>query len=1037
MLSACIANEPALMSAAVDDPLFEALSEGVCVLDAERKIVRYNKRFLDIAGLPAGLLKPGEGLAGALAWLTEHGEFATPAQREDVIARFRAAAIEPFTYRRERRDGTFYEIRGRPVPGGGIVVVAEDMTERRRAETAVRASDARMRQAFAQASVAINICDADGRYLEANDAFCRMMGYSLAELRELSFETVTHPDDLALDKGFHFDSFSGDEACHVFEKRYIRKDGATIWAKLSVTMIRDDEGWPTNTIAIVEDITAQKRAIEARRESEALLTRALESVNEGFALFDASGRLAVMNRHYSGYFPDGDGFVRLGMTFEEITRAGIARGAYRLPPGTGAEDFLRQRIATRERGEATVFQTSEGRWLRAHDYRTPDGSVVALRSDVTELMRRTQALAESEERFRSLANNLPGVVFTVEMDPGSGQRRLTYLGDTLPAALHIDRDAARRGDIGLVHSMPPEDAQAYLAAMEKSARDMAPFSIDVRFVGDGAAPPQWTRIAATPRRLANGVVRWDGIGLDVTELTERTRALRESESLFRTLANNLPGIVFAFEFNRERNERRVTYVSDAVQTVLGIERDKVLRSELRLLDFMVPEDRERWRAALIESAAHMTPIAQDVRFAVPGRALRWTRLHFTPRPLGDGWARWDGIVLDITEQRAAEEQLRQRFKMESLGQLTGGIAHDFNNLLTVMVGSAELLQDAVEDAPEDTRQLVKNIMMAGAQGADLTRRLLAFARRQPLKPETLDVNRLITDIAPLLERALGGGIEVAIEPAASRCGAHVDRSQLENAILNLVTNARDAMPPGGGRVAISTALVSPDEAEAARIGVFAAGDYVRISIADQGGGMSPEVIARATEPFFTTKPEGKGTGLGLSMVYGFVRQSGGAMTIDSAPGRGTTIHLYLPRIVEEVAGAGRRGRSSGAPGGHETILVVEDDAPVRDTLSRMLVNLGYRVTGAANGQEALCALKARDDIDLLFTGLAMPGGLDGRALAEAAVRQRPRLRVLYTSGNSEASPDGRGAPDTETPLLEKPFTLDELARSVRRALGSA
>jgi CheY-like chemotaxis protein len=201
--------------------------------------------------------------------------------------------------------------------------------------------------------------------------------------------------------------------------------------------------------------------------------------------------------------------------------------------------------------------------------------------------------------------------------------------------------------------------------------------------------------------------------------------------------------------------------------------------------------------------------------------------------------------------------------------------------------------------------------------------------------------------------------------------------------------------------------------------------------------MAPDVIARATEPFFTTKPEGKGTGLGLSMVYGFVRQSGGAMAIDSAPDKGTVVHLYLPRIAEEAALAGTRIRALGAAGGNETVLVVEDEAPVRDTLSRMLGNLGYRVAGAANGQEALSALSARDDIDLLFTGLAMPGGLDGRALAAAAVQRRPKLRVLYTSGNSHQSSDSPAPLDPETPLLEKPFTLDELARSVRRALTAA
>ena len=900
-MSARIANEPAaFMSAPVDDPLFEALSEGVCVVDAERQVVRYNRRFLEVTGVPDDVLKPGERLAGALAWLSLHGEFASPAQREDIVAKYRAAGTEPFSYRRERRDGTFFEMRGRPLAEGGFILVAEDLTERRRAESALRASDARMRQAFAQATVAINICDADGRYLEANDAFCRMVGYSLAELRELSFETITHPDDLSPEKTLTADSFADDTETQVFEKRYVHRNGATIWAKLSVSLIRDEEGWPTNTIAIIEDVTAQKRAIEARRESETVLSRALEGMNEGFAIFGPDGKLAVMNRHFVEYFPNNGDWVRLGITFEEMVRGGIASGHFKLRPGE-EENFLRERLATRARGEPSVFQTSQGRWIRAHDQSMPDGSYICTRTDVTTLMESTQALRDSEERFRSLANNLPGVVFTVELDPKSGQRRLTYLGDRLPTALGIDREAALRGEIGLVHAMPPEDARAYLAAMEKSAHELMPMAIDVRFIRGPSQ--QWTRIAATPRRLANGVVRWDGIGLD------------------------------------------------------------------------------------------------------------------------------------ITEQRAAEEKLRQGFKMDALGQLTGGIAHDFNNVLTVMLGSAELLQDSVADASEDTRELVRNVLMAGAQGADLTRRLLAFARRQPLKPETLDVNRLMADLAPLLERALGSRIQVTLEPAASRCSAHVDRSQLENAILNLATNARDAMP-NGGRVAIATALIALDAAEAARINGIGAGDYVRISVADQGSGMTPDVIARATEPFFTTKPEGKGTGLGLSMVYGFVRQSGGAMAIDSAPGTGTTVHLYLPRIAEEQAMAGTRARTQAAPGGHETILVVEDEAPVRDTLSRMLGNLGYRVTGAANGQEALSALSARDDIDLLFTGLAMPGGIDGRALAAAAVKQRPRLRVLYTSGNSHHSPDSPAPLDADTPLLEKPFTLDELARSVRRALST-
>ncbi|MGD9617304.1 MAG: ATP-binding protein [Alphaproteobacteria bacterium] len=390
---------------------------------------------------------------------------------------------------------------------------------------------------------------------------------------------------------------------------------------------------------------------------------------------------------------------------------------------------------------------------------------------------------------------------------------------------------------------------------------------------------------------------------------------------------------------------------------------------------------------------------------------------------------------EIARRQNIEEALRQSQKMEAIGQLTGGVAHDFNNLLTIILGNLENLEHRL--SPDDKLQRHVAAAMRGAsRAALLTDRLLAFSRRQPLAPDVIDVNALVAGMSDLLRSTLGEGIEIGTVLAAGLWPAFVDTGQLENALINLAVNARDAMPEGG-TLTIETANCEIDAAEAATQDELQPGQYVRISVSDTGYGMSEEVRAKAFEPFFTTKDIGQGTGLGLSQVYGFIKQSGGHVGICTAIGRGTTVILYLPRRLEPAATASDaplppppRGRIE------ETVLVVEDDPDVRAYTEGMVGELGYRVLTAADADTALRVLDAHPDVDLLFTDVGLPGGIHGRQLADEARQRHKQLKVLFTTGYARDAivHDGRLDPGVE--VVFKPFRYSELALKIRRVLDA-
>jgi PAS domain S-box-containing protein len=394
----------------------------------------------------------------------------------------------------------------------------------------------------------------------------------------------------------------------------------------------------------------------------------------------------------------------------------------------------------------------------------------------------------------------------------------------------------------------------------------------------------------------------------------------------------------------------------------------------------------------------------------------------------------NNFVKDVTQKRAAEEQLIQSQKMEAVGQLTGGIAHEFNNMLTVITGTIEILADAVKDNPP-LATITKLISEAADRGAALTSSLLSFARKQALQPAEIDINALLEELAKLLLATFDKKIEIVRKFDGNIWLAFADRGQLSSALLNLAINARDAMPDGG-RLTLTTRNVVFGVREAVAVGAGYAGDYIEIEIADTGTGIPQAILERIFDPFFSTKEVGKGTGLGLSMVFGFVKQSGGGIKVKSEEGRGTTFTIYLPKAeTSTLRPAGYDERK--IVGGTETILCVEDDRDVRHYVTVQLESLGYKVIPAANATDALAIAADGTPFDLLFTDIVMAGGINGRELAEQIVAARPSLRVLFTSGYAHDSQHAQGRATMGPPLLAKPYRKAELARMLRRSLDTA
>jgi PAS domain S-box-containing protein len=518
----------------------------------------------------------------------------------------------------------------------------------------------------------------------------------------------------------------------------------------------------------------------------------------------------------------------------------------------------------------------------------------------------------------------------------------------------------------------------------------------------------------------------------VTDSKEKTAALQESEQMARGI---IESALDAF-VQMDESGCVVDWNSQA-EAIFGWSRDEAVGKVLA--DLIVPAaHRKAHKEGLARYLRTGESSILGKRFEIAaerrdGRELK-VELSVTALRRGGKYV-FNAFIRDLTEQRAAEEQLRQSQKMESVGQLTGGIAHDFNNILTVITGTIDILAESVADKPQ-MAAIAKMIDDAADRGANLTRHLLAFARKQPLQPRNTDINALIVESAKLLRPTLGEHVEIESMLEDDAWTAMVDPNQLTTAVVNLAINARDAMPQGG-RLTLETGNVYLDESYTHVHQDVAPGPYVMIAVSDTGTGIPAAIRDKVFEPFFTTKGTGKGTGLGLSMVYGFVKQSAGHIKIYSEEGHGTTIKIYLPRAGHDATQTLEASASAAIEGGNETIMVVEDDDLVRNYVVAQIRSMGYTPLAAPNAAEALKLIDDGAPFDLLFTDVIMPGSMNGRELADEAVKRRPSLKVLFTSGYTENAIVHHGRLDPGVLLLAKPYRKSDLARMIRTALDVA
>lgn len=904
----------------------------------------------------------------------------------------------------------FFDEDGKVLRVAGI---RQDVTDRVLAEKALGESEKRYRLLVELVPEPVFI-ECDGTIVFANRALAAVIGVDSADQlvgREVA--SFLHPDSWSAVLKRRAEIVQKGVGAEFEERRYIRLDGTEAIIEAAAAPFT----WygQQATLIVARDITARKQAENALRISEANLSAAQRISGIGSWESDLQTGLIRYSEEFCRILEVDPEFGKPSYQ-EFIERVHPddrerVRGANIHSLKTGEPTDHQYRIVYADGAVRHVHSLSE---VHMDESGNPDRIIGALQ-DITERVRADEALRESEERYRQLIELTPEAVF-VQRDGANifaNVAAAEILGAESPESLKglKTSDYIHPDCLATVH-----ERHEQLADTDRSL----PFK-EFKYVRlDG------TEIAV---ESAIAPMSWHGgpailvVARDITERKQAEKALRESEARFRSLIENSP-----YEIALKDIDGRFVVVNASMCRGLGKTAEDMIGKTV--YDFFPQELAD-------EYAGHDRDILENrkvikevfVRSTVDGArhdfVIKFPILDRYENPVGIGF-----MATDITERKMLEEQLAHAQKLEAVGQLTGGVAHEFNNLLAVILGNADLLRTRVED----DKGLIQKIMRAANRGAELTYQLLAYSRRQPLRARITDAGSLVDGMLDMLQRTLGATVAIKTVSGRDLWKVETDSGQLEVSLLNLAVNARDAMPKGGS-LTIETANVTFDETNAAGDVEALPGDYVLLGVTDTGEGMTPDVLKHAVDPFFTTKDVGEGTGLGLSMVYGFAKQSGGFVEIDTEVGHGTTVRLYLPRMAEQAGDAASKDRApETAERRGETVLVVEDDPSVRELVMALVSNLGYTAIEAADGETAMARFEQHPDIDLLFTDIVLPRGISGLDIARELQSRRPGLPVIFTSGYPDIEFDDLSVGDYRPKLIAKPFTRSELAESFAEVL---
>ncbi len=802
-----------------------------------------------------------------------------------------------------------------------------------------------------------------------------------------------------------------------------RRDGIGVWVRISTRPISSSQDDAQHLLLMMEDISEHKRARESLRASEGRLEVAIAA--NSLSMWDWN--VSQDEIYYNERWLDS-----LNIDPQSLLNREELSGRLLLPEER--PDILQQ-FEDHYHGRTSSFsaeyalQTSAGtpKWFEAYAKvvrRDADGKplrVIGVLHDISARRDAVQEAHATQQRWERAVRGTSDGLYDWDLLTGH-----VWYANRFREIVGHDEDDFKDAFVSFQSVLHADDRAIVLAKIRSHLENHSKLDVRCR-VQSRKEGSIWCRLRGEAVRDAAGrPVRLSGSISDISGQVDAEEALHRSQDFYGTILDSLP----LFIAYADRDER-IVYANRAFQEFFSV---PLASSRGRVINDVIGDRRYGAIGPYVRQALQGKAAEGQGRFKThAGKVLDMDALFL---PHYDEFGELQGCIVaarDMTDKRQLEAELRQSQKMEAVGRLTGGIAHDFNNLLSVIVGNMQLLARSLRESPRLLRQ-AETALSAAMRGAALTQRLLAFARQQVLEPKVVDLNTMIGGMYELLRRTLTGEIEIQQHLDSDLWATRADPGQLENSVLNLVINARDAMPSGGVITIRTYNLTISDQHDLSDDGL-SPGDYAVLEVKDTGSGMSAAVLKRVFEPFFTTKDVGKGSGLGLSMVYGFVKQSGGHVRISSTPNQGTTVHLYFPRIHAALTGANLEAVGQAElPRGEELILVVEDNIEVRSTAVDILGSLGYRLLEASNGHQALEQFMRHPEIALVFSDVMLPGGLLGTQLVHKLRERRPGLRILMTSGFSESGIMNRGVLDGSIDLLQKPYKVDELARRVRALL---
>ncbi|WPZ35873.1 PAS domain S-box protein [Thalassobaculum sp. OXR-137] len=910
-----------------------------------------------------------------------------------------------------------------------ICGIVSDISEKMRLEEELNISRRTYQTAINTTDLGFWVVNGEADIIQTNSAYCKLSGYSSDEMTSMK---VSDLDDLEEEREVRrkIDLIMNTGYAR-FRTVHRKKEGGKLPVEVVISY---SDQFPDRFFVFIQDISEKieqehrlEEAVRAGNSYRKQLDMALNSINEGFALFDKDDRLVLCNNVYRDFYNSRGEVIVVGRTLTEINRRAVELGLF--PEARGREEeWLADRTRKHLECQVVEQEIANGRWLKISEQRTQDGGIVGVRTDITDLKNREKSLRESEQRFKDFTDTASDWIWETDVD-----HRFSYTENGHRAPENFAQSLIymkTREEVAAEDTNSPKWVEhRRLLADRKPFRDFRYWTI---------APNNTQRLIAVSGNPVfnelNEFQGYRGTGADVTDEHLTLEKLNDAEAMLRRMFENVTiGLIHADATGK------IIDFNAAAEKIFGYSAQEAIGCNVSML--VNDHDRVRhdsyMKRYLDTGDAKIIGIGRETfGKRKDGTSVR-INLGIAEIPSGDE-RHFIASMLDVTNERALEAKLRQSQKMDAIGQMVGGVAHDFNNLLGIISGNLELVQRKLEPESKLERQIGKALTAAG-RGANLTRRLLNFSRQMPSEAAAIDVNETITELHDLIQKSLTETVKVHLRLEEDLPDANAERGDFEDAITNLCINARDAMPEGG-QIIIETGLIEVPAQPSPQFKGLRPGRYIEIDISDTGTGMSADVAAHIFEPFFSTKEQGRGTGLGLSMVYGFAKRSNGSVSVYSEQGIGTTFKLFLPVATADGVSSSNSAAAPAAAdedySGNESILIVDDEQELADIAVTILSELGYRTAVAHNAEEALAILRSDWDIDLLFTDVIMPGGIDGFALAKRARQMRPELEICLASGFTGASINTRVNSEEEYLLLKKPYTNADLATTVRRLLDA-